>query len=211
MSPKLKKLGAVLVAVVALSLVASSTAPAAQFTSAKYPTTYQVTGGASSGSISNSGGSLTCKKLTASGTASAASSTVTVSSTASECTAFGFSTAHVLMNGCYYTLHVTEGSGDKFKGTGDIVCPAGNEITITPTSFGVSSCSVRIPGQAGGMQIEFINDTANSRVEGKILSQTSHYTSTGGSCGTAGEHTDGKVTPSTNPTVGGKEKPASLS
>jgi hypothetical protein len=210
MSPKLKRLGAGLVAVVALSLVASASAPAAQFTAAKYPTSYEVTGGESSGSISNSSGSMTCKKLTASGTASAASSTVTVNSTASECTAFGAYPSHVIMNGCYYTFHVTEGSGDKFKGTGDIVCPAGKEISITPTTFGVSVCSIRIPAQTGGMQMEFINDTANSRVEGKMLSQTSHYTGTGGVCG-SGEQKDGKVTPSVNPIVGGKEKSAAIS
>jgi len=206
MSVNLGKMGAVLVSLVALSLAASSTAPAAQFTAAKYPTTFSGTGSESNGAVKTKAGTAKCKKLSASATMSEASSTITVTGSASECTMFGFATAHVLMNGCYSLLHVTEGSGDKYKGTGDLVCPAGKEIIATPTSFGASVCSLRVFPQTGGVQIEFINDTVNGRVESKVLSLPGVYTSSGGPCGSAGEHSDGTLEQSVPATSGGKEK-----
>jgi len=215
MSPNLRRLGAVLVAVVALSHVASSTAPAAQFTTEKYPTTFEPTGNEGTGAFTTEAGTSRCKKITTSATLSGASSTVTVNAAFAECSATLFGTATktaVAMNGCYYTLHVTEGSGDKYKGSGDLVCPTEKEVFGTAFISGVPVCEIHIPEQAGAVQVELTDNTTNKTVEGKLTSSKVHYTVTldSGACpfnGT-GTKTDGKLEQSQPAVVGGKEKPA---
>ena len=209
MGHKLKKLGVGLIAVTALSLVIGSSALAAQFTAEKYPTTYEATGAEGSGAFVTEAGSTRCKKISASGTLSAASSTATISSTYSECTAFGFLATTVQMNGCDYLMHVTEGAGDTYKGNGDLVCPAGKEV------FGIGGaevCVIHIPPQTNSVQIEFTNDTANKRVSGKLTGSNIHYTvvKDGFGCPFSGTGTKtGAKAEQASPTViGGKEKPA---
>jgi len=210
MSPKLKQLVAGLVAVVALSLVASSAASAAQFTSGQLTPTYHATGGGSSGTFHTEGGTTKCNNISASGVQGESSSTAKVTSTFSECTSFGL-VSPVSMNGCYGIMHVSSGSGDKYKGSGDLVCPAGKEVVIAPTVFGSIICEIRIPAQAGSSQLEFVDDTSNSRLEIKLTSSTIHYSSTGSTCGSAGEKTDGKIENPSPALVGGKEKSLAVS
>jgi hypothetical protein len=48
------------------------------------------------------------------------------------------------VNGCHYLFHLNN-EGPPYKGTFDILCPAGKEITIT----GGTKCTVHIPAQTG--------------------------------------------------------------
>jgi len=211
MSPKLKKLAVGLVAVVALSLVASSAAPAAQFTAAKYPTTFEPTGNEGTGVFETEAGASKCKKIATSATLSEASSTATVNATFSECSSFGFATT-VIMNGCYYVMHVSSGSGDNYKGSGDLVCPAGKEVFGKMILSGSTICEIHIPPQVGAVQIEFIDQTVEKRVEGKVTSSEVHYTVTVDTfpCpfNGLGTHANGKAVQSQPALIGGKEKPA---
>ena len=77
---------------------------------------------------------------------------LTVTPTYKSCTAFGFATAHVKMNGCTYTFTTPTslGSGKvTWNGASQLhlVCPSEKVIEITPTSFGVSVCTLTIAAQ----------------------------------------------------------------
>jgi len=209
MGHKLKTLGVGVVAVLALSLVASSVAPAAQFTAAKYPTTFEPTGNEGTGKFETEAGTTQCKKITTQATLSSASSTATVNAAFSECTAFGFLATVVQMNGCYYTLHVSEGSLDNYKGSGDLVCPTGKEVVGIG---GAETCVIHIPEQVNAVQIEYVNKTAEQRVEGKVTGSNIHYTvvKDGFACPFSGTGTKNgaKAIQSQPALIGGKEKPA---
>jgi hypothetical protein len=113
------------------------------------------------------------------------------------------------MNGCDYLLHVSEGSLDNYKGSGDLVCPAGKQVVGIG---GAEVCVINIPPQVNAVQIEFINDTANKRVEGKVTGSNIHYTvvKDGFGCpfGGTGTKSGAKSVQSQPALIGGKEKPA---
>jgi hypothetical protein len=52
------------------------------------------------------------------------------------------------MNGCDYLVHVSLTAGDT-TGTVDVVCPVGQEITVTAPAVGTKKCIVHVPPQTG--------------------------------------------------------------
>jgi hypothetical protein len=99
--------------------------------------------------------------------------------------------ALVHMNGCDFDIHI-----DTLKAT--VTCPAGNQITITVTSFGVLKCTFHIPEQG---ELETI-DVANNETKQDIVLQPTvkgiKYTSTPGEglgkCAETQAGTDGQFT-----------------
>jgi len=101
MTRKLKTLGVVLIAVFALTAVAASAASAANYTASKYPTTGTATSAAGNDVFTFEGGTVECAAHYE-GTLNEASSDLTVTSTNTNCKAFGFLEASV--TGCKMTL-----------------------------------------------------------------------------------------------------------
>jgi hypothetical protein len=124
MNHKPKALGLAFLAVVALGVLSTSTASAGEFHSEG---SHSVISGSQVGEevLTVSAGTVKCKEATYSGTQSTATATtLKVTPTYSECTAFGFVNATIDTNGCEFKL-----SGDNQNVA--IVCPAGKAITVT--------------------------------------------------------------------------------
>jgi hypothetical protein len=109
------------------------------------------------------------------------------------CTAFGFATAHVKVNGCTYLFTTpTRIKADEVTwhpSAIHIVCPSEKQIEVTPTSFGVSVCTQKIGAQTPTSgHIVGTNKTEKSPkdVTLDITLEGIHYTGTGGACGTSG-------------------------
>lgn len=116
--------GAVIAAVLGILSVAGGTsASAAEFHSAVHPQT--LSGSQTTVEVfTTDSGTITCKKATLSGTTSAkTSTTVTLTPSWGECTAFGFINIPIHVNGCAYVYHST--------GTIDLECPLGKKIEWT--------------------------------------------------------------------------------
>jgi hypothetical protein len=173
---KIKKLGISLVAVLALSLVVTSIAAAAQFTASNYPAFFEGNGNPSAyGSLSTEAGSIECTSGSASGTISEASSAITITNGAASGCKFGSFSATVSGNGCSSLVHVTGGSGDAYTGTSDILCPEGKTI-VTVVAGGV--CETQVHPQSGIAAVEFTNNTAEGSVGVKIKNTNFKFTVT---------------------------------
>jgi hypothetical protein len=146
MTRNLKVLGLALVAVMAMSAVVASAASAgtAMTKNSNYPVAISAEQIGSENHVftSGAGNEVKCKKASFSGTASAASSNVTVHPSYSECTAFGLA-ATVTTTGCDYefTIGATIGAGPNYDGTVKLVCSGTNKILI---QAGAGQCEVRI-------------------------------------------------------------------
>jgi hypothetical protein len=166
-----KKFGVLVTAVFALGAIGAVSASAAQFT---YSATGSVTAKATSNQvITTSGGTVTCTTAATSGSIEKISGTeLEVGVKKSGCTAFGFATTHFSEEKLLFTA-----------GTGKNV-HIKNVITITPTTFGVSACTVTIgPQSVSG--VAYFNSGANNL--GYSFSLTGiAYASTGGICGPSG-------------------------
>jgi hypothetical protein len=172
MGHKMKKLGVGLIAILALSLVPASMSAAATFTASAYPASFEGTGLKGTGTFKTEGGTAECKG-TASGTLSAASSTVTIGNvTSTECSAFGFVSATVTINGCYSLVHVAEKVGENYRGTSDLECPAGKTMVTT-----ASTCEITVGPQKAPATLEYKNSGAGY-VEAKVISSNVTYTVT---------------------------------
>jgi hypothetical protein len=166
----LKKFGA-LVIVLALSAIGAASASAAEFTASA---TGSITAKALENQVfTTNGGTVTCTGLSASGTIESTAATgqhVTVNY--SGCTAFGFATVDI--SAATYTF------------TADTTVHIYNPITITPTFFGSSMCTVTVPAQTVG-PVHYSNAGSNNiRINPTVTGIK--YTSTGGSCGSSGEN-----------------------
>jgi hypothetical protein len=113
------------------------------------------------------------------------------------CTAFGFATAHVKVNGCTYTFTTPTSvkTGEVTWGPSQIhiLCPAGKSIEITPTSFGISACTQFVGEQTptGGHIVGTNAGTATAmHVTLAVTLKEIHYTGTGGLCGNGETHKD---------------------
>lgn len=152
-----------LVVVLAMSAVAASAASADEFTAEQYP--LLITGGGEPGQVDQiilTSGTASCKKTTYTSTVSAPTTTVTVSATYGECTAFGFpSTVH--MNGCQYLFHINGGTST--EGKADLTCPAGQEVTVTSISAGTTKCTLHFPAQSSVGTLQFTNIGSGSTRE----------------------------------------------
>jgi hypothetical protein len=141
----LKTLGLALVAVVAMSAVVASAASAVpSFTCAAYPCTVTGSNTAGNETLTTPGGTVQCDSHFQ-GTATAASSTLSITpSYDPNCRAFGFFGA-VHENGCSYLFHALSQIGaGHYNHSVDVVCPAGKAIVITG-----GTCEVDIPAQTG--------------------------------------------------------------
>jgi len=133
------------VALVALSsLLWSTPAAATELTTGAYPAT--ATSGASAGieTFNTEAGSVKCDtSYTAELTEG--SSTVAVSPSFSNCSAFGFLSATVDPEECEYVLHAGEEvETGKYAATADLVCPEGQAVRIT-----AASCEADVEAQEG--------------------------------------------------------------
>jgi hypothetical protein len=143
---KLKNLGLLLLAVLALGAMVASSAGAADFTASKYPTSVTSTSAKGNDKLTTEGGSVECKAHHE-GTLTAAASSMTVIAAYSECQAFGLGSATVIM-GCDYVLHAS--------GVTDIECPASNKIVIT-----AGTCEVQIGTQTGLSSVQLSNGSGD--------------------------------------------------
>src|SRR3982751_361955 len=113
-------------------LCAGSTAPASQatplFEATSYPAKLKV-GGGESQVFKNPNSSFKCKSLSLGGTLKAATSTVTLTPTYSECT-FWETAMTVKMNGCTFQVHLQKPDEllPRFDGTLDLLCPEGKAL-----------------------------------------------------------------------------------
>jgi hypothetical protein len=157
MNRKLKALGAALMAVLAFSAVAVSTASAWEFHGEAAHTV--LTGNQVGEDVFTvNAGTVRCKSATYSGTNSVATTTTqTVSPTYKECTAFGFVSTAIDTNGCAYEFHaVGTGTPSDFTGTTTIVCSSGQPIVVT-----AFNCEVTVPAQhIKGGSVVFKNEGA---------------------------------------------------
>lgn len=203
MTRKLKVLGIAMVAVFAMSAVMASAASAGAFTSTG-PTVLKAV--EKEATLTAFGLKVVCepdyevgivgetphKKGLPSG-----STTFTITPVYTACNSFIGETkapSTVTMNGCDFVLHIGALiSGTKYKGTADVVCPAGKEIEVhayTSVAHSSTVCTVKIPAQAG-----LENGTVEST--GGVLKLAGPVkgikaTKTGILCGGAGETTTGE-------------------
>jgi hypothetical protein len=193
----LKTLGLALVAVLAMSAVVASAASAANFTAASYPVTYSGSQAATEPHVFIADGyETTCKNAEFSGSASAASSTATLTPTYSECTAFGLS-ATVDMNGCSYTFHLASTS----KADADLNCPAGAEVEIVA---GGGSCVAHIPPFAKPLgSVAISNVHPNIRGEANVTGISASLTDENFFCPFQGNTTVKNATYTGNLTISG--------
>ena len=130
----LKTLGLAIVAVLALSAVVASAAGASEFTAGSYPATATASSAKGNDDFNTEAGSVQCKAHFHVGSLAAASESVTVTPTYSECQAFGFLSATVHMNGCDYVFYTNEKV--------DLACPKEKSVVIT-----AATCTVAIHAQ----------------------------------------------------------------
>ena len=122
---------------------------------------------------------------------------LTVKVTYSGCTAFGFASTDIKMNGCAFT-YTTPTSVETGVVTWDtsgvhLTCPAGQKIEVTPTSFGFSVCTQSVAEQTPtGGHVIGRNIAATSPMEGTLEAKLTgiHYTGTGGACGSGGTNAE---------------------
>jgi hypothetical protein len=129
-------------------------------------------------------GSIKCNKVSGEGTMAAATITESKTTVAySECSAFGFLSATIEMNGCEYVI------------TADIevhmVCPAGKTMVIK-----ASTCKVLVPAQsATSVTYENVGSGSTREIVAKEEGEGIHYTEEAGfGCpGKTGTYTNGKA------------------
>ena len=195
----LKVLGLAFGALLALSAMMASAAVATpEFTASSYPA--QVTGSNTKGSevFTTEGGKVECNSHFVSHSLSAASSTLTVTPTYTNCEAFGFIEATVNTEGCTYLFHVTEHVHQNSPTTTtfwrlhtDVTCEAGKSIKIT-----ASTCKVEIKPQNGLTTVAVEPIESNVTVEPNVEGIAYTVTQDGFLCpfGGTGNKTDGKYT-----------------
>src|SRR5437868_7016392 len=145
-------LGLIVLSVLAISAASATAAQAAppEFHFQQVPAT--ITASGTGDAFTTSVGKLKCSKPALFGvhTTSTTTTTMTLTPEYEGCTFLGLETA-VETNGCYYVLHLVEGSSPP-TATMDIVCPKEKEIT-----FKASGCVVHIPPQTGLSHVVFEN------------------------------------------------------
>jgi hypothetical protein len=150
--------------------------------------------------IKTPNGTVSCTTVTSDATTETTGSIneLTVASTYTGCTAFGFASAHVSTNGCTYTYTTaTSVKAGEVTWSGStqtlIVCPVGKSIEITPTTFGVSACTQFIGAQtptAGHALGKNVSGSSPMHVTIETRYRNVHYTGTGGLCGNSETHSD---------------------
>jgi hypothetical protein len=152
---KFKTLGIAVVAVLALSAVVASAASAANFTASSYPTSATASSAKGNDDFKTEAGSVECKAHFHVGPLTAASETVTVQPTYSECVAFGFVGATVNMNGCDYDF--------KVNGHVQLTCGAGKSVEIT-----AGTCKVTIGAQETLKSVHLTNGAGDITADAEV-------------------------------------------
>ncbi len=205
MNFRLKALGILVVAALALAAVVAQAAPAIPLTvnEGGIGKTYY-TGDQDGGKFTfTSTATVQCTTVVLTATTEGASvSEVTIfPNTLSGCTAFGFATAHIKPNGCSIT--VTTGAATQLSPTEvtlhpqdvHIDCPIGKRIDVTPTAFGASVCTQSVGSQTptGGHGTATNGGSATADGMDVTLQLTLkglEWTGTGGACGTSGTNAE---------------------
>jgi hypothetical protein len=162
-----KVLGLALVAVLAMSAVVASAA-SAQFTANSYPTTVTATSPLGNDVFTVDGTSVECDGHFE-GSASEASTTITIKAVYTNCKAFGFATATVNMNGCDYTFHSNQ--------TVTVDCPVGKVITIV-----AGNCEVQVGAQGPLSTVDLSNNGNHIDVKATVTGITANATKDGFLC-----------------------------
>jgi hypothetical protein len=154
---KKSKFGVAVLAAFAVMAVSASGAQAINWTAASYPAL--ISGEQSSPSSTSFGfedsTTAKCATIGLAGELTAASSSLSLTSGYSECTAFGFSEATIAPETCSFVLKPTSGSGDSFSGTVDISCTESKKIIIIG-----GNCEVKIGGQTALGTVSYKTNTA---------------------------------------------------
>jgi hypothetical protein len=125
-------------------------------------------------------------------------SSLTLTPTYSGCTSGGFATSHVKVNGCDFLFTEPTSSGGITYSihAPHISCPAGKVIEITPTTFGVSVCTQKIPPQTPTSGVVFVSNSGNIGAMMDFYLQGGfsgvHYSGTGSICSNSETHSDGE-------------------
>jgi hypothetical protein len=192
MTRKLKALGLALVAVFAMSAIASASASAEVLFHSESTTTFLTGEQIATNTLDVEGGNVKCStvKFTAS-TSSKTVNNITVTPTYSGCTAFGL-VAVVDMESCDYLLT----SADDII---HVVCPGSNRIkvTVTPPPEGSLTCTVEVGPQT--LSTTYTNEggpstTRDIKVTPFSFAEVDYnvvYPGSGTKCGKAGFHENG--------------------
>lgn len=189
-----------LLAVLAIGCVPAVSASAAEFHSEVEATKY-FGESTSTFALDFTAGAFKCGSATLGGeTAGKTGSDLSLTPIFQGCTIFGLQPG-ITTNGCTFTIGVT-GSSPNFDGGFHLVCPAGQQFRLSvnaPTQI----CVISIPPQTPAGVLDYANQGSGSTRDFSItstlteLKYTVEYPKGGPSiCGTAGEHTDGKLTAS---------------
>ncbi len=181
MKRNLKALGLSLVAVFAMSAMAAQAASAEPLFQSDEAHT--IINGSQNGTHvfeAGEGNKVTCTTANFAGTSTEKSqASLTITPTYSGCSAFGFATTHVNMNGNDYLFTSTDGKVN-----------LNGSVSLTPTVFGFSVCTVKVlPGTFE--TISYAN--ASGDVEVEAAATEISYEETSGSCG-IGSGEDGTYT-----------------
>jgi hypothetical protein len=205
-----KKAGLGIVAALSLCVIVASNASATPLTVEGGGANTFMTGDQDGGShvVTTPNGSVTCTTRSFNAKSSGTIiNEISIATTTSGCTAFGFATMHTQQNGCVYTAttptsvvsgQVTWTASSQLH----LVCPAGKSIEITPTSFGVSICTMFMSTQTptGGHIVgKSVTGSKPMDITLEITMTGIHYTGTGSVCGNSETHSD--MTYSGNSTV----------
>lgn len=193
------KLGVAVLAALASLTIGAAGAQAAAFTAAEYPAFMSAEPSTAGAPVFGfeGGQKAECEFAGFGGEIGAATSELKLSPGLGGCTAFG-AEASIELNGCEFAFHPGTGSGDKFTGTFDVVCPAGKKTVVSG-----NTCEVQIGAQTGLGPVAYERITAAEpdEVEADFQMKSTAgfaYTKTadGASCPLAGTgaKTDGTVT-----------------
>jgi hypothetical protein len=183
----LKALGLALMAIFALTAVASSAAQAIEFHSEIENTTVTASTEAGSNSVFDAAGaSISCASATFTGSQAAKTSpTLTVTPAYSNCTFLGVVGVPVNMNGCQYT----------FNANGEVAITGASCTAIT---FEAATCKVEV-GKTNNQNLKEVTYTNLNSGTTREVTVTPHvigitYTSSGLGCPKAGTFSDGNYT-----------------
>jgi hypothetical protein len=148
MANQSKTLWVALVAVLAMGAIGVPAAGATRFTALSYPTGATAASPFGNNQFTSEAGSIACRSHYLFDDLNEPSEQMTMTTTTSECRAFGFLNAEVRMNGCDYVVHTS--------GITDLECPAGTSIEAS-----ASTCEVRVGTQTGLSKMDLSNGSGD--------------------------------------------------
>jgi hypothetical protein len=153
----LKMLGLAALAVCAFGAFSAASASAAEFHSS---VEHSVLDGSQIGTdvFTTNAGTVSCSEANYVGTQTAKTTTTqSALATYSGCTAFGFASVPIHVNGCEYLFHAAS------PNTVDIVCPEGKVIEVTGPN-----CTVTVGSQTGKTAVTFTTEGKSPKRDVKV-------------------------------------------